>query len=224
MKKNILLLLIAGGIFLTGCSQSFAKVKYDISEEKEIQRPNVQSTVEKDNCCICGNNERSLMPYYRQMDSIGVVCLNTMYITNTDVRTYDDDGNELIGPYYNSTNSSHGEGECGFWTNGMPSRGIGGVKVSYGEKSTPDWDNIKDFLCQDCVDKVVDMYVDEMEWQGENAHFPEVCIVDFQTNELYSLGKAQIGYFVRDYYVHIDHDDNEDDITVFYAPERKNLE
>lgn len=224
MKKKILLLFLVG-IILTGCSQSYAKAKSKISTDTKVNKPNVQSKVEKEDCCICGDNERSLMPYYRRMDSIGVVCLNTMYISNTDVRTYDDDGNELIGTdYYNSTSSSHGEGECNFWTNGMPNRRIGNVKISYGEKNSPDWDKIKGFLCQNCVDKVLDMYVDELEWQGENARFPEVCIVDFQTNELYSLGKTHLSYFIRDYYVHIDHEADADDVTIFYAPETDTIE
>lgn len=225
MKKRKLLILTLATVLLSGCAAQQSNAKDGTADKEEIKRPTIQSMVEQSDCCICGNNERSLMPYYRQMDSIGVVCLNTMYIANTDVRTYDDDGNELIGStYYNSTSSSHGKGECSFWTDGMPSRGIGRIKISYGEKSSPAWDKIKEFLCQSCVDKVVEMYVDELEWQGDNARFPEVCIVDFQTNELYPLGKTQLSYFVRDYYVHIDHEDDGDDITVFYAPKIGEIE
>lgn len=65
------------------------------------------------------------------------------------------------------------------------------------------------------------MYQDEMEWNDSKGRFPEVCIVDFQTNELYTLGKSHTGYWIRDYCIHIDHDDDSSSIMSIYAPEDK---
>lgn len=65
------------------------------------------------------------------------------------------------------------------------------------------------------------MYQEEIEWQGKKARFPEVCLIDFKTNEIYSLGNAYQTYFIREYYVMLDHQIEQDDLTIFYAPERK---
>ena len=45
--------------------------------------------------------------------------------------------------------------------------------------------------------------------------------MDFQTNELYTLGKSHTGYWIRDYWIHIDHDDDSSSIMSIYAPEDK---
>ena len=145
-----------------------------------------------------------------------------MEISSLDTRVYSDDGTEIISDGGLSiTSSSHGEEECSFQINGMPNHGIFEGKVKYGEKSTPDFEVMKKYLCQDCLDKVLSMYQDEMEWSDSKGRFPEVCIVDFQTNELYTLGKSHTGYWIRDYWIHIDHGDDSSSIMAIYAPEDK---
>ena len=47
-----------------------------------------------------------------------------------------------------------------------------------------------------------------------------MCIVDFKTLEIYSLQDYWRAYFVRDYYVEMDFDDNIVRTEVFYLPER----
>lgn len=34
------------------------------------------------------------------------------------------------------------------------------------------------------------------------------------------MGSAKISYYIRDYYVQMSHDEDEDKLTIFYAPER----
>ena len=48
-----------------------------------------------------------------------------------------------------------------------------------------------------------------------------MCIVDFKTLEIYSLQDYWRAYFVRDYYVEMDFDDNIVRTEVFYLPERQ---
>lgn len=180
------------------------------------------SNIAEADCCICGENERSLMDYYRKSDMVGLVCLNTMSISNLDTRPYSDDGTEII----NNGNlsimiTSQGESECSFHISGMPDRGIFEAEVHYGEGNTADFEKIKKFLCQKCLDKVTGMYEDEMNWSHGEGRFPEVCLVDFATNELYTLGEHHTGYWIRDFWVHLDHGEDKSDIMVIYAPEDK---
>ena len=67
-----------------------------------------------------------------------------------------------------------------------PSRGISTVEVSYGEDSILDVEKAKAILCQDCLDKLLSV----METYGPEGEEPkprDLCLVDFQTLELYSL-------------------------------------
>lgn len=217
MRKNGLLLLLLLMLCATGCTQAEGAV-----EEEKGYSVHYTSEVTQEECCICGNNDRSLMGDYRKSGMVGLVCLNTMNISNLDTRPYSDDGTELLDDGNMSImTSSHGEQECSFHISGMPGRGILEAKVYYGEESKPDFNKIKEFLCQSCLDKVVDMYEEEMDWSDGQGRFPEVCLVDFATNELYTLGEHHVGYWIRDFWVHIDHMDDYSNIMVIYAPEGK---
>jgi len=211
MKRIVMILLLSMIVILPGCEKTKA-------EDNPIQ---CVSEVAKEECCICGVNNRSLMDYYRKSGMIGLVCLNTMNISNLDTRQYSNDGAEIIDDNSGDMYNSHGENECSFSISGMPSRGILEATVYYGEDAGPDFDVIKDFLCQECINKVIEMYNDEMSWSNGDGRFPEVCLVDFATNELYTLGEHHTGYWIRDFWVHIDHKKEQSDVMLIYAPEDK---
>lgn len=213
MRKKMITLLLIVTTFLTGCIK--AEGKPTAYAEKCV------SKVSSEECCICGNNNRSLIDYYRKSEMIGLVCLNTMSISSLDTRPYSNDGREVLSENAGNIHISHGEGECSFAISGMPSRGIFEVEVDYGEQSDVDFEKIKDFLCQKCIDKVIELYEEEMSRGDNKGRFPEVCLVDFATNELYTLGQHSLGYWIRDFWVHIDHQEESSDIMVIYAPEDK---
>lgn len=215
-------ILIALTMVVACCGCGVVRAENHEMNDNEFVLPQVESVIDSEECCICGENERSLMPYYRKSGMIGLVCLNTMEISSLDTRHYSDDGTQIIsGAGLSITTSSHGEDECSFHVSGMPDGGILEGKVYYGEKCEPDFDVIKSFLCQACLDTVLKMYQDEMKWGSDNSRFPEVCLVDFKTNELYTLGKTHVGYWIRDYWVHIDHEDEYSDVMVIYAPQNR---
>ena len=59
--------------------------------------------------------------------------------------------------------------------------------------------------------------------EDEPARPRDLCLVVFQTLELYSLQGDYISYYVRDYYVQVD-DSKEDEVKIsaFYAPVLEN--
>lgn len=93
MRKWGFIITLGLCITIAGCGVQPTEAK---NLKKQTPKLTIKSEVSQAECCICGDNERSLMPYYRKMDSVGIVCLNTMNISNTDVRIYDDDGTELL--------------------------------------------------------------------------------------------------------------------------------
>ena len=211
---------------LSGCTEKATQSDFKdrvLSESIEEKDYSIQVDSElKGDCYICGDNENSLMPYFRKSGMIGLVCLNTMDISNLDTRAYSDDGTEVLE---NGTmgimTSGHGDGECMFHISGMPGRGIFEASVTYDDGSGLDFDKAKQFLCQKCLDKVCEMYKEEMEWSDGNGRLPEVFIVDFATNELYAIGNHRVGFWIRDFWIRVDHKENEEEMMAIYAPEGK---
>lgn len=226
MKKLVILLLLASMCVLSGCTEKATQSDFKdrvLSESIEEKDYSIQVDSElKGDCYICGDNENSLMPYFRKSGMIGLVCLNTMDISNLDTRAYSDDGTEVLE---NGTmgimTSGHGDGERMFHISGMPGRGIFEASVTYDDGSGLDFDKAKQFLCQKCLDKVCEMYKEEMEWSDGNGRLPEVFIVDFATNELYAIGNHRVGFWIRDFWIRVDHKENEEEIMAIYAPEGK---
>ena len=215
MKKLVIPLLLASMCVLSGCTEKATQSDFKdrvLSESIEEKDYSIQVDSElKGDCYICGDNENSLMPYFRKSGMIGLVCLNTMDISNLDTRAYSDDGTEVLE---NGTmgimTSGHGDGECMFHISGMPGRGIFEASVTYDDGSGLDFDKAKQFLCQKCLDKVCVMYKEEMEWSDGNGRLPGVFIVDFATNELYAIGNHRVGFWIRDFWIRVDHKENED--------------
>ncbi len=81
-------------------------------------------------------------------------------------------------------------------------------------------EKVKGRLCQDCLDRIIEM--------AENYCLPQwserpydLCIVDFQTKELYPLQQSIKDYLIRDYYVHIDCSDDQIRVLAAYTPEKR---
>lgn len=101
----------------------------------------------------------------------------------------------------------------------MYERGIAEIDVNYGEKSVIDWEKLSERLCSGCLEKFKNMEGSETDLAEDQ--YKDVCLVDFKTAEVYSLEDWHTWYMIRDYYVMIDHGENSDYITIFYAPVRK---
>lgn len=57
--------------------------------------------------------------------------------------------------------------------------------------------------------------------EGEAPQPRDLCLVDFQTLELYSLQEQYARYYIRDYYVLPDQTEDGMEIEAVYVPERK---
>ena len=53
----------------------------------------------------------------------------------------------------------------------------------------------------------------------ELEHTDKLCLIDFETLEIYSLQDWHQGYRIRDYWVEIELDDDEIQIDVYHIPE-----
>lgn len=190
-------------------------------ESKEL--PPVKSKLKDvQKCWLCGNDNRSLMGYYKRFDGLGIICVNNWYVMDMRIRNQDDElftegeGGTHIG--YTGT----GEGGCFFSTEQMSSRGLSRATITYGEDGF-EVKNVQKHLCQTCLDKLLAV-METYGYEEEEAAPKDLCIVDFQTLELYSLQEHNISHFIRDYYVHMDVGEEEASVMAVYVPTLENGE
>ena len=88
MGRKFIVILVAIMLCLSGCANAEGAT---VEEEKDY-RVHYTSEVSEEECCICGENDRSMMGYYRKSGMIGLVCLNAMSISSLDVSPYSNDG------------------------------------------------------------------------------------------------------------------------------------
>lgn len=94
--------------------------------------------------------------------------------------------------------------------------------MEYGENSIFDVKKVQSHLCQTCLDKMLEVMESYGE-EGKDSGAKDVCLVDFQTLELYSLQKHNVAHYIRDYYVQIDgKDEDRLEVTGIYAPVLEN--
>lgn len=79
---------------------------------------------------------------------------------------------------------------------------------------------VQSHLCQTCLDKLLKIMESYGE-EGKESGAKDVCLVDFQTLEFYSLQE----HYIRDYYVQIDgRDGDEMEVIGIYTPVLENEE
>lgn len=197
-------------------------------EEKPLRVEKTQPAVKSklkdlENCYLCGSSPQSLMDLFRKYEDLGVICVNDWYVLDMQIRNHDDKGN-LIGPQgnVNITTGGLGEGKHSYYCSPNSDRGISDLTIYDGENDVFDVKKVQKHLCQTCLDKVLEV----MEVYGsedEPTRPRDLCLVDFQTLELYSLQGDYSAYTVRDYYVQIDDSrEGEVQIMAFYAPVLEN--
>ena len=67
------------------------KHRADIDVTFDDLRSSLENTSE---CYLCGNAEESLMSYFRNFDTIGLISLNDWYVIDFPLKNYDENGNE----------------------------------------------------------------------------------------------------------------------------------
>ncbi|BDF35843.1 hypothetical protein CE91St62_39050 [Lachnospiraceae bacterium] len=237
MKKAVLGIIVcmAGIILGFGMGKYSAKELSTQKEESGISAKNHEPWVRKSaepaksklkkakECYLCGNSNRSLMGLFRKYDDLGIICVNNWYVIDMKIRNHADDGS-LTGPRggMNTTYTATGEGGCFFHSSPNSDRGIATMEITYGDDSIFQVKNVQKHLCQECLDKILAV-METYEPESKPWKPRDLCLVDFNTLELYSLQGDYTTYYIGDYYVQID-TDKEDrmEVTAIYAPVLEN--
>lgn len=169
--------------------------------------------------CIMCELTGSFVPE-NEDDTIKIMCLNTWAVGDLRLFEYDELGNDIgYSGAKIMTSDSHGEGECRwtFWSN--TGRHTCDITITYGEESILDPHELAMQLCQECLDQIVDTVFDNETTQNKIYH----CDVlwDLSTNEIHPISPDVTGYYIQDFWVHIDHHDEYDidSVYIVYNPE-----
>lgn len=171
-------------------------------------------------CCICGNNERSLMPYYRKFDTIGILSLNDCYVVDLGLKSYDEVGNEVSDSGSTSIRSTN-QNDISYSVHSTSSRGMASADITLPEDYKLDTKSLENNLCSDCLPKVTAALEHSYKKGKEKEETIPLCLIDFETLDVYSLQDYYSGYFVRDYWVELDFTENKINLSAYYLPVRE---
>lgn len=217
-KQQKIHLLSATGIML--CMILIVNRKQDIyhrweqSHKREsISHEQVISRLwNKKKCYLCGKNKKSLTRYYRKFDAIGVICLCDWYVL--DLGLHESDGQKIL-----ADNDQHisfrmtNIGDISIMESSSPDRGMTTMDIYLPQDHKPDIEMLQESLCQDCLNDVMDTL--QISKDKIKQTYP-LCLVDFQTLEVYPLQDPHTMYSIRDHFVEIEYDEDRIKIKTFY--------
>lgn len=221
-KKTFWRIVFCVAIIALGAALLFrAKaISSNRGEHIEVNYAHLKSKLENtEECCLCGNNPRSLMSYYRKFDTIGVVSLNDWYVIDLRLKEYDNQGNEIKANKGSSLWQTDNE-NISYNGTSTASRGMADLQISFPEGYKLNEKFLESNLCPSCLSKVVET-LEHSFFKNEKLEAIPLCVIDFETLELYSMQKHHKAYFIRDYWVELDFDEeNEMNLSAYYLPER----
>lgn len=174
----------------------------------------------KDDCFICGNPEMSLMPYYRKYDSIGIISFNDNYVVDLEMEVYDDmkvEGEENMSTSIRSTSLDN----IKYTVSSTPSRGKADMEITLIDNPRLDTNKLEKMLCSDCLPRVAEVLEHSYKKGEEKKETIPLCLIDFDTLEVYSMQGFYTGYYVRDYWVEFDFSDEKIKLDAYYLPVRE---
>lgn len=162
-------------------------------------------------CYLCGNSDDSLMDHYRKRDSIGLISINDWYVL--DFRLDTSEAEEGYGSC-----ESGNTGEIMYSLNNNFSGEMAAVEVILPEDYDLKKEKIQNSLCQQCLDKVVES-LEVHKWKNERKKAVPLCLMDFQTLEIYSVQDWHKGCLIGDYWVDIKTEENQIEINAYKVRE-----
>lgn len=194
---------------------------YTSVEYIDITYEDLKSKVtDKEDCFICGSPEMSLMPYYRKFDTLGIISLNDCYVIDLGLKAYDEVGKEMSDEGSTSIRSTSLD-NVKYTVHSTASRGMADIEITVKEDVRLDTNNLEKNLCSDCLPKVTEVLEHSYKKREEKKETVPLCLIDFETLEVYSMQDFYRGYFVRDYWVQFDFIDDKIELEAFYLPVRE---
>lgn len=170
----------------------------------------------KGSCYLCGSSDYSLVDLFRKSGRIGVISLNDWYVLEFHIKSRDESVPSSEEGHRTSTFGN--TGEIIYSSEGSYSGKMASIEVTLPEDFRLQTDILENNLCQECLDKVTET-LDFRKWRYEEKEAIPLCLVDFQTLEVYSFQDWHKGCLIRDYWVEIEHEGDKVSADVYDVAE-----
>lgn len=214
MKKSKMGILIVASIIcmlftLSACSESGE----DSFSERSYEHINYVSSIEKDDCYLCGDRTDHELSTYWGQDSLGLINVNTFEVFEIPINHYSDSGVLLEVPtgVLQTGIGTVGESQVHAFTD--TDYGWSDVDIiPNGDGVDPD--AIGQYLCEDCLDEFASHYF-------EHDAPIEIALINFAIRELRPLEESSTMFFLGNYLVDCVFQENGVvDLLVVYRPLR----
>lgn len=208
MKLRNALIIMLLLFVLTGCGTNNAEAK-----EKTYEHVQFSSTIEKENCALCGEHPDVHWTWYMGQDNVALVDVNTFDYSYIEINRYNPDGSQITetAGYMKMSGGEIGKHKI----SGMvdPDRGM--ARLNGTLSSDPiDASAIESFLCQECLDEFASHYF-------EHDTVYSLAVFNFAEKTLRPMVESCPWYAADNYSVDCHYeDDGKIDITIYYCPPR----
>lgn len=222
MKRNKLhplLLCLILTFILSGC------VTERVTDSQNISIIPADSTFISDvlpeDCLLCGESKKTLLPLYRGQKNVGIININTFDISPVIINRYDDAGNLIEETADNMLMTTNHYEKSGLTVQISPdtNRGYANIDIFFKADSYIKINQMQMNLCTDCINNV---------WYNAYSDTPyTIGVINFDTLEVRLLDENITDFTFGDYYISCDYKErqaNEDtteiNLLIFYCPER----
>lgn len=171
---------------------------------------------DKGSCYLCGSSDHSLVDVFRKSGRIGVISLNDWYVLEFHIKSRDESIPATEQGY--RTFTSGNTGEVTYSSEGSYSGKMASIEVTLPEDFRLKTEVMENHLCQNCLDKVAES-LDFRKWKHEKKEAIPLCLIDFETLEIYSLQDWHLGCAIRDYWAEMEHEGNKVSVDLYDVAE-----
>lgn len=219
LRIGIILIVFLWGLSLFILKGNIGKTSEQEKETsgEEIKYRQLESQLSNQGeCYLCGLSDKSVMSMFQGFNTIGIIDLHEWNIIDFRLKEYDENGNEIIDSpgsdmVTGNTNNVQYSVYC------VPSRGRAEATFTYKDGKINS-SNLVEHLCQGCLDKVTSTLTTYASDEKQAEYVP-LCVVDFETLEIYSLQEKNLSYYVRDYWLELERNEHTLSLQVYYLPE-----
>ena len=181
------------------------------STDTEYEQIRFISTINEQDCFICGDKRDPLISHYWKEDNIGIINLNTFDVMYIPINRYDINGEQIKEPAGVLESSSKHCGEIILHAMTDPDRGYSHIEIpevtwAINQKK------IQRKLCQNCLDQVNDACI----W-GKPA---EYAVVSFKEKQIRPIVESHPWFVFGIYSVDVEKKDQDLNLKIDYSPSR----
>lgn len=208
MKLRRFMMIVLVAFILSGCAQKEAQ-----SSEKTYEHVQFTSSIEKEQCALCGKHPDVHWSWYMDQENVAIVDVNTFDFRHIEINRYDDAGNQIKeqAGYMSMCGGQVGDSKI----SGMvdPDLGMARLDITPSDENI-DVSAIEGFLCQECLDDFASHY-----YEHDNPY--SLAVVNFATKTIRPIIESCPWYAADNYSIdfHFE-DDGTIDLTVYYCPPR----